>query len=127
MTIEKAIAEANALSSNLIDGTLKIEWLSRLDGRIFYEVLNTTAKKGDFCGYDQSTPADTELLIPYPWDSIYVAYLEMETARVSSENVKHANARILFNELYNGFVKWYTRTHVSDNTDTNIRIPVRRY
>jgi hypothetical protein len=126
MTIREAIAEANSLSNNLIDEALKINWLSKLDGRIHYEIIAPNAKEGAFIGYSTNTPSDTVLIVPYPWDSLYVAYLEMEIARVSSDNVRYTNSRILFNELYGAFSRWYVRTHKDDSTPS-ISFPVRRY
>ena len=126
MTIQEAIAEANSLSNNLIDEALKIKWLSELDGRIYYEIIAPNAKSGAFKEYTQNTPSDTELIVPHPWDSLYVSYLEMEIARVSADNVRYANSRILFNDRYGAFSSWYVRTH-KDDSSPNISFPVRRY
>jgi hypothetical protein len=126
MTIQEAITRANEMSNNMIDEALKIKWLSELDGRIYYEIIAPNASAGAFKEYTQETPADTELIVPHPWDSLYVSYLEMEIARVSSDNVRYANARILFNDKYSAFSRWYVRTH-SDNFSPNISFPVRRY
>ena len=125
MTIEKAIAEANSLSNNLIDPALKREWLSRLDGRIYYEILHPSADEKEFKGYTPDTDPDTELLVGYPWDSLYVTYLEMECARVSADGARFANARMTFNETYNSFLKWHNRTNVTESP--KIDIPIRRY
>lgn len=126
MTIREAIAEANSLSNNLIDEGLKIKWLSKLDGRIYYEIIAPNEKEGAFIGYSNETPSDTNLLVPYPWDSLYVSHLEMEIAKVNADNVRYANARIMFNELYDAYSKWYVRTH-KDSTSPNITFPIRRY
>lgn len=126
MTIQEAIARANSLSNNLIDESLKIKWLSELDGRIYYEIIAPNAIAGAFKEYTQETPADTELLVPHPWDSLYVSYLEMEIARSSADNVRYSNARILFNELYGAFSRWFVRTN-KDVTSPNISFPIRRY
>ena len=125
MTIQQAIAEANSLSNNLIDEKQKIKWLSDLDGRIYYEIIAPNARQGAFKEYTQNTPTDTELIVPHPWDSLYVSYLEMEIARVSADNVRYANARILFNDRYGAFSRWYVRTHVTNSP--SIHIPSRRY
>ncbi len=125
MTINEAIAAADQNSNNLINKSTKRRWLSELDGRIFYEILYPRADKGGFSGYDDKTPVDQPLLVPYPYDSIYVTYLEKEIARRNSEIVRYNNASVVFNEQMEALRRWHARTH-KQNT-FNITFPMRRY
>ncbi len=125
MTVGQAIAAADAAKINVTDAGVKLAWLSELDGRIYFELIKPFGGAGTFGGYDGSTPEDTELLVPYPYDALYVAYLEQELCRAGGETAKYNNARLIFNEKYSAFSRWYARTH--GQSTPNIKFPVRRY
>lgn len=125
MKIMEAIAAADKLSNNMIDETIKKQWLSDLDGRIYYEIMHPMGASGDFSGYAADASIDTELIVPYPYDALYITYLQKEIARHNSEIPKYENARILFNEQMEAFRRWWIRTH--DTKTPTIRFPVRRF
>lgn len=124
MNIMEAIAAADKLCNNMLEESMKKAWLSELDGRIYYEIMQPYGQRGDFTGY-QTKSSDTELLVPYPYDSLYVAYLQMEIARYNFEIPRYENARIVFNERLDAFRRWWNRTHKTKSV--NIRFPIRRY
>ena len=122
MTINEAISAADGLRNNQIDESVKRALLSELDGRIFFEVINPYAK--EFNGYNENTDSGTELIVPYPYDGLYVTYLEMEIARINGEMPRYNNAAVIFNEKYSGFKRWYNRTHRKKSA--GIVFPTRR-
>ncbi|MBQ8140617.1 MAG: hypothetical protein IJ038_02860 [Clostridia bacterium] len=124
MTIDKAIIEADELRGNMLGKRVKRNLLSELDGRIYYELFEPQSSEG-FSGYGDETPGDTELLVPYPYDRLYVLYLDGEICRLSGDTVKYNNSRILFNEMYDAFTRWYHRNRKKEFP--NIRFPMRRY
>ncbi len=123
MTINEALNAADALRNNAVGREIKITFLSELDGRICYDIMQPCGYKGNFIGYDSKTPGDTELLVPYPYDALYVSYLEQEIARASNELPRYNNARVLFNEKLSAFRQWYVRTHKTETP--NIKFPIR--
>ena len=125
MTIIQAITAVDELRKNMIDVNVKKALLSELDGRIYFEIIDPYGKVGDFKGYDSHTSEETALLTPYPYDSLYLSYLEQEIARMSNELPRYNNARIIFNERFEAFRKWWTRTH--EPPSVNITLPMRRY
>ena len=91
MTIAEAIQEVNELKPNMYGDEIKITWLSRLDTRIYEEILLTHAlnageEQTDFSGYTYSaetvsseenqedtpaeTPAETEEAVPALEDTV---------------------------------------------------------
>lgn len=122
MTINEAISAADGLRNNQIDESVKRALLSELDGRIFFEVINPYAK--EFNGYNENTDSGTELIVPYPYDGLYVTYLEMEIARINGEMPRYNNAAVIFNEKYSAFKRWYNRTHPKKSA--GIVFPTRR-
>ena len=125
MTIREAIDAADGLRNNVIAENVKRAWLSELDGRIYFEILKPYGKPEVFNGYRDGTPDDTELLVPYPYDSLYISYLEKEIARQNAEMPRYNNASIVWNEKLEAFRRWFVRTH--DSEPVRISFPVRRF
>lgn len=125
MTIGEAIAAADQISTNLIAQNTKKQWLSELDGRIYNEIIDPYGKNKEFKGYTSSSASTTKLLVPYPYDSIYVIYLEQEIALRNAEIARYNNARTVFNERLEAYRRWYIRMNRQDTP--NISFPVRRY
>jgi len=115
MTIEQAIFQVDELKPNQIGRAQKILWLSRIDQRIFDEIMCT--HQGDentpehFDGYRQDTPPDTALLAREPYEEIYQYFLEMMIDRANLENDKYNDDAALFDELFGQYARAYHRTH----------------
>ena len=122
MTINEAIAAVDGLRNNQIPEDVKRAMLSELDGRIYREVI--APESVDFTGYTTETNGETALLVPYPYDGLYVNYLEMEISRINGEMPRYNNAAIVFNEKYAAFKRWYNRTHTKPSA--GIVFPTRR-
>jgi hypothetical protein len=122
MTINEAIAAVDGLRNNQIPEGVKRAMLSELDGRIYREVIAPNSI--DFTGYNTETEGETVLLVPYPYDGLYVNYLEMEIARINAEMPRYNNAAIVFNEKYAAYKRWYNRTHTKPSA--GIVFPTRR-
>ena len=111
MTIDSAFASAREQRQGNFDDRVLRDMLSELDGRIYYEIIEPYGIEGEFSGYTDTTPGDTELLAPFPYDSLYTAYLVMGIDQRNHELAKYNNSSIRFNTLYNDFKKWWARTH----------------
>ena len=122
MTINEAISAADGLRNNQIAEEIKRAMLSELDGRIYREVIDPCGS--DFGGYTAETDGEAKLIVPYPYDGLYVTYLEMEIARMGAEMPRYNNAAIVFNEKYSAFKRWYNRTH--PRSSVRIVFPTRR-
>ena len=111
MKISEAIAQVNSLKPNTFSETDKLTWLSRVDMQAKRELIDTHEGGKDFAGYTDTTPLDTELLIPAPYDECYIRYMEAQIDYHNGEMSKYKNAMILFNTVYAAFGDWYNRTH----------------
>lgn len=113
MTIAQAIAAASKLRESDIPEDMMVGWLSKLDGQIYVDVIQqhiggTTIPMPD---YGPGTDVETELLVPHPWDELYVYFLAMRIDMAQGE-MELANAdNIVYMELYQQWVNSYTRTH----------------
>ena len=114
MTIIEAINNIDAIKPNGFEQTEKIKWLSVLDGRIKKEIIDTHegAELVVFNGYNEDTPLDTVLLIPAPYDEVYLRWLEARIDHANNEYRKYNNSSVMFNNAYIEFWRYYNRTHL---------------
>lgn len=112
MTIEEAVSLADKLKPNQYDFETKVDWLSELDGMIFHEVMLTHENPPllDFHGYEHAETC-TALLVPFPYEEVYVAYIHSQIDRENGETPKYNQSATAFNEAYSRYANWYSRTH----------------
>lgn len=113
MKIIEAINKIDDLTSNTYTQENKVEWLSRLDWIIKTQIIDTHhgAEKVAFTGYDENTDLHTVLLVPAPFDEIYLRWLEAQIAYHNGEIDKYNVAITMYNTAYDGFANYYKRTH----------------
>lgn len=114
MTIIEAINEIDNLKPNDYTQSEKIKWLSKLDGQIKKEIIDTHINTENviFNGYSDETPLDTELIVKDPYDDLYISWLESKIDYSNSEYIKYNNSITRFNNDYSAFLKYYNRTNM---------------
>lgn len=114
MTIIEAINRINAVKPNSYDQSQKVKWLSALDGIVKKEVIDTHegGEEVVFNGYTDETLLTTNLLVPAPYDDVYIRYLEMQIDYANGEYAKYNNSADVYNEAYTAFKRYYNRTHM---------------
>jgi hypothetical protein len=114
MTILDAISRIDRLKPNSYSTPDKVRWLSTLDGIVRTEIIDTHEGGEDvvFKGYTDDTPLTTELLIPAPYDEVYIHYLEMQIDYANGEHVKYNNSAIAYNSALSSFEKYYNRENM---------------
>lgn len=118
MTIAEVISRVDALKPNSYTPEDKVEWLSNLDARVKSQIIDAHERHGCpvcFFGYDSELDMDTDLLVPAPYDEMYLRWLEAMIDYHNSEDARYNNAIMLFNNAYEGYKKHYTRTHMPKN------------
>ena len=113
MTIIEVINRIDHLKPNAYSQQDKVRWLSRLDGVVKKEIIDTHEGGEDviFEGYNDETLLTTELLIPAPYDEVYVRYLEMQIDYANGEYAKYNNSTVEYNTAFSAFEKYYNRDH----------------
>lgn len=61
------------------------------------------------------TDVSTDLLAPFPYDTLYVNYLNAKIDETTGDTQRYANSYVLFNNAYSDYAKWYNRNHMYDN------------
>ena len=114
MTIREAISRTDAVKPNAYGETAKIIWLSELDGMIKAEIIDTHqgGENVSFIGYDINVDTTKELLVPSPYDVLYLSYLEMKIDFSNGEYSKYNNSMMMYNAAYSAFENYYNREHM---------------
>ena len=138
MTIKEAIDKVNALYPNQYEEDIMVDWLSRLDYQIFHDIIlrhvPDLPPPPFIRAESRATPLDTPphppipprpeftpytvdnmaipLLVPFPYDELYVAYLQMKIDEANHETIQYNNDAVLFNSYYDNFASAYNREHM---------------
>jgi hypothetical protein len=120
MTIMGAINHLDAVKPNGYSQVEKIRWLSQLDGVIKSEIKDTHERCGNdeccgedkvFSGYDEETALTTKLLVPHPYDEVYIRWLEAQIDYANGEYGRYKNSMTMYNTALSAYEKYYNRTH----------------
>lgn len=121
MTIIEAINTIDALYPNTYLQEKKIEQLSKLDAVIKRDIIDKHEGSEDvtFNGYDENTPLDTVLLVPAPYDDVYVFWLQMWIDYWNGEIGRYNNSTSMYSKAYSNFERAYNREHMPKATKIN--------
>lgn len=118
MTIMDALYRINEIKPNAYSQSEKIKWLSALDGIIKSEIIDTHEDGEDvvFNGYTEEANLTTPLLVPAPYDEVYLRWLESQIDYANGEYGKYNNSLVAYNDAYSMFARYYNRTHMPKGT-----------
>lgn len=113
MKIIESINRLDNLQSNTYTQSDKVEWLSRLDSMIKRQIIDTHegAEDVSFSGYTSATPLDTILLVPAPYDEVYLRWMEAQIHYHNGEYDRYNNAIIMFNTDFEAYQRHYNSAH----------------
>ena len=114
MTIIEAVNKIDALKPNNYTTENKVAWLSTIDGIIKKEIIDTHegADKVTFNGYDANTTNDTVLLVPAPYDDIYIRWLEAQIDYNNADYGRYSNSMTMYNSAYSNYERYYNRNNM---------------
>ena len=114
MTIIEVLNRVDNIKPNSYGIPEKIRWLSDLDGIIKNEIFDTHegGENISFSGYTEDVELDTVLLVPAPYDDIYIHYMEMRIDYANNEYGKYNNSMVMYNTAYSAFERYYNRNHM---------------
>ena len=113
MKIKEAINGLDSLKFNTYSQDDKIQWLSRLDSMVKEQIIDAHegAEAVLFNGYTADTPLDTILLVPAPYDEVYLRWMEAQIDYHNGEYDKYNNAIIMFNTAFDAYQRHYNSAH----------------
>ena len=114
MKIMEVLYRIDSVKPNSYSQSEKIKWLSSLDGIVKKEIIDTHEDREDvsFEGYTENSDLSIVLLVPAPYDDIYLRWLEAQIDYANGEYGKYNNSIALFNTAYTAFANHYNRTHM---------------
>lgn len=123
MTINEAINKLRDIKPTQFDNPTLVGWLSEVEQKIFQENIRWHEGTSEIppWPYDPEQDMDTALLIPEPYSSVYLRYLEAQVDYYSGEYVRYANSMTMYNVALSEYVDWYNRSHMPKQ-DNYIRI-----
>ena len=118
MTILEAINRVDTTKPNSYTQTEKVDWLSTLDGIIKKEIIDTHEGGENivFEGYTPDTSLDTVLLVPAPYDDIYIRWLESRIDYANGEYGKYNNSAMAYNTAFETYSLYYNRNNMPKHT-----------
>lgn len=123
MTIMDALYRVDELKPNSYTQPEKIKWLSSLDGVIKSEIIDTHEGGENivFSGYGEDADLSTVLLVPAPYDDIYIKWLEAQIDYTNGEYGKYNNSLVAYNDAYVLYQNYYNRTHMPISKKSRFR------
>ena len=125
MTIQQAMDKADAMKPNMMLETVKIGFLSEIEGKIHEEIIMThehTAEEETCPVYDENTDTSTEMLVPAPYDMVYVYWLMAQIDHLNQEMDKYNNDRGLFEDAWGNFADYWNRKKMPIQRNREFRI-----
>ena len=113
MTILEALGRVDSLRHNTFTQAEKIRWLAQVDGLVDRELRCTHEPKQTepFQCYDEQTPLDQPLLVPSPYDELYLHYLCAQMDYYHAEYDRYNRSMAMYQAVRTAFVNEYNRTH----------------
>lgn len=111
MTLDKLLKRIDQQKPNAYTRQEKIEWVNQLDGMVQTKVIDTHADADRFWMAYTDDDGDTELLVPEPFDQIYMHWLEAKIDYANAEYGKYNNSMAMYNAVWSEYCRWYNRTH----------------
>lgn len=113
MTVDKAIKDYDQLYPNTLPYEKKLEFISRLDKRIYDDIYSKyeNCSPESFDGYSYDCSPLTELLVSAPYDGIYIKYIASQIDLINGDISRYNNSANVFNSEFSDFSNMYNRTH----------------
>lgn len=119
MTIQQALDRKSIIDKDSFPDELKIAWLSELDAQVYIEVIQTHKNPEDikFTPYTKED-GDKKLLVPFPYDKLYIPFLFAKVAEAYGETEDYNNHLASFEKAMREFRGYWNRTHMPISAGT---------
>lgn len=110
-TIREILDQVDELRPNAFSEKLKMAWISELDGKIAADVMLMSIDDIRQIRYSYPENMDSEPLVGFPHDGIYLYWLQAQIDYANGEYNKYQNSMEMYNEHYSNFVRWFANTY----------------
>lgn len=111
MKIKEVLEKVNFNRPNAFGKPLKVMWLSELDAQLAAEVFMMSPEDQQQFRYSPVGDMQTELLVNFPYDRMYVMYLIAKIDQLNGEYSNYLNSAAIFNDAYSDFVIYFASNY----------------
>ena len=123
MTIKDCIDIVDNNKPNQYTIKDKVSWLSFIEEIIINDVLKThegyDGRYDTFTGYTEDKISVT-LIVPTPYDRLYIEYLKMMIDKENGETARYNNSAASFNTYMSEYRKYYNKMHMPLGINGNL-------
>lgn len=131
-TVAQIIEQYNAERPNQTEDSVKVTWLRRCEQMLINEIyvqhehdleaesrieLSVTGSTlhikaaGSFAEHIASFDMDTTLLVPEPYDELYLHYLDQKIAYLNNDKARYNTASAMYNNALLTYQQYFNRTY----------------
>lgn len=111
MRIDKLLKIVRTLKPTPFENDIMLMWVNEVEGMVQTEVLlRSTADLTPYELDGQGEPTAAELIVPYPFDRLYLQYLLAQIDYANGEYAKYQNSMQMFNACYTDYVHHVAET-----------------
>lgn len=115
MKLDKLLQRIDQQKPNAYTRQEKIAWVNSLEGMVKVKIIDThEQEEGEEIELHEYTDddGDAELLVPAPYDDIYLYWLEAKIDYANAEYGKYNNSMAMYNNLWSEYSRDYNRKHL---------------
>lgn len=115
MKIREALTAIQNIKPNQYDDATMLRWLSMLDGRVYGDIVrwhSDASRKAFKAPYNLESDMETELLIPWPHDEIYLRWLCAQIDFNNGDIERYNNSAAIYCTELQAFADSYNREHM---------------
>lgn len=106
MTSNRLITLLRELTANQYTDNVLMMWLSNCENTVLTDVMLASPED---C-VELTEPSDEKLIVPHPWDKLYLPYMQAQVAHANGEYDHYANYIALFNAYMDEYARHILET-----------------
>ena len=119
MTLRECIDQVDKVKPNQYSEEIKVRWLNEVEYSVFHDILLTHKpplwkKKENWAKYTEYSMEDMDktLLAPFPYDSLYPAFIKMKIDQENQETDRYNVSATMFNAFFDDYAKHINKTRM---------------
>jgi hypothetical protein len=129
MTLDDVIEKVATLKPHQFDDATVTSWVSDVEMSMWddivshYDDTNPEVEYDDDGelitdlprpeAYDATADGDTELMVPAPYDDVYIKYCAAQVDYWAGDYARYNNSMIMYNQALDKYASWFNRTYLS--------------
>lgn len=107
MTVNDAISKVKDRKPNAYSDESLVDWLNECEAMVQREIMLTVPD--EIIQYDYPDDLDKELILPRPYDALYVSYIKMMIEYTQEEYNAYNNTNVMYQTQYQAAQGYFNR------------------